>query len=228
MGLSSFNRARRSMIGVNEIEVERFKEDNAKRWAAHRSLDKTQEEIDEDLETVREAEAKGVAIIGEKVVAGIKSGEEGGPIDLPLREDHAAEIAGRIVMNTQEPIDLMDRLHERIPDGTANEELVKYTSVEQEGPTPELVAAATVESTGQATATYEETKQVKAEKAETLKTMKAEQKTAAEQQKARIAAEEKAQEGLPAAGNSAGAGKEPSSSSAGGTSKSEKTAAPKK
>jgi hypothetical protein len=147
MGLSGFNRARRSRLEVEKFEAERFEKDNAARWAAHHALDDNDKQAEKDLAKSRKLEDEASALIGEKVVAGIEKADNGGIIDEDLRRDHAAEIAGRTLENNQEPKGAVERLEERIPTGTANEELVPHTQVDQEGPSPELMKAATLENT---------------------------------------------------------------------------------
>lgn len=151
MGLAGFNRSRRSRLPVEEHEAERFKKDNAARWAAHHGTDTNRKQEEKDLDKGRALEAAAVAEIGEKAEAGIEQGERRGGIDdLFLRQDHAAEIAGRTLENNQEPKDPVERLRERIPTGTANEEMVKHTQVDQPGPSAKLVEAVILESTPEA------------------------------------------------------------------------------
>jgi hypothetical protein len=147
MGLAGFNRMRRSRLPVEELETERFKKDNAARWARKRGQDDSNKQDPKVLDKIAEAETAAAEEIGRKVEEGIKMGEEGGVADLPLRRDHAAEIAGRTPQtDPREPMDPMDRLHERIPPKeTANEKLAEHMSVNQPGPTIEQVKAAAVE-----------------------------------------------------------------------------------
>lgn len=147
MGLSSFNRMRRERNPVEKIEAERFKNWNE---AHHKGRDVQADatEANDKLNAkAAKAEQEAVKAIGAKVEAGLTSGDKkGGVIDQPLREDHAAEIAGRNIEDVQEPKDPVARREERIPDGTANEELVPHTQVDRPGPTAEMVDAALVES----------------------------------------------------------------------------------
>lgn len=147
MGLSSFNRMRRERNPVEKIEAERFKNWNE---AHHKSRDTQSDatEVNDKLNAkAAKAEQSAVKAIGEKVEAGLTSGDKkGGVIDQPLREDHAAEIAGRNIEGVQEPKDPVARRDERIPDGTANEKLVPHTQVDRPGPTAAMVEAAQVES----------------------------------------------------------------------------------
>lgn len=148
MGLASFNRARRSRLEVEKFEAERFKKDNAARWGAHHGVDTDRKQEAKDLEKSRKLEHAASEEIGEKAEEGIRMGEkEGGIADLPLRQDHAAEIAGRTLENNQEPKDPVERVMERIPSGTATEELVEHTQVDQPGPTTALLDAVAKENT---------------------------------------------------------------------------------
>lgn len=143
MGLSSFNRMRRSRLEVEELETERFKKDNAARWAAHHSKSKMRKNTEKEVEKIEKAELKAMEAVGRKVEQGIKEGEEGTP-DLPLRKDHAAEIVGRTLQHDPQgkPLDPIDRLHERVPPGhTANEDIAGKMYVDVEGPTREEVMA---------------------------------------------------------------------------------------
>lgn len=142
MGLSSFNRMRREKAQVETIEAERFKVANeARQRSALGQVDTFNENAERNEESFK-AEMAAVERIGEKVEEGMKPGV----LDEPLRRDHAAEIAGRNIEGVQEPKDPVERIAERIPqDGTANEELVPHTPVENEGPTAEQVEAAAVE-----------------------------------------------------------------------------------
>lgn len=205
MGLSSFNRARRARLEVERLETERFMEDNKRRQAAIRAQDKDNLIDEKTIEKIRKAELDAAQEIGRKTEEGIALGEKGGVRDLPLRQDHAAEIVGRSVedpqSSTKTPI---EHLEARIPtDGTtANEKLVEHTQVDKDGPSAELVEAARLESLPP-----EEREAAQRDAAD-------ERKTAAEATEERAAAKEKVEAQLPAAGDSAGAGKEKSTSSA--------------
>lgn len=147
MGLASFNRARRERAAVEELEAARFKEWNERHNAARAVTDRMRGATEGDQEAVRDEELAAAQRIGEKAREGIRMGEEGGIIDLPLRRDHAAEIAGRTLENNQEPKDPVARVRERLAEGSATEQMVEHTQVDRPGPTPELVAAATLEQT---------------------------------------------------------------------------------
>lgn len=143
MGLSSFNRMRRERAAVEKIEAERFKIDNDARNAARLDKEKARSDASDLLEKAEAAEIAATEAIGEKN----RQGQESEVDDLPLRKDHAAEIAGRNVEGAQEPKDPVERVDERIPQGeTANEKLVEHMSVAGEGPTPELLEAAQKEA----------------------------------------------------------------------------------
>lgn len=139
MGLSGFNRMRRERNQVETIEAERFKIANEARNAARLARDAAREETDAMLPAAAEAEQAAREAIGEKNVAGLKTD------DLPLRKDHAAEIAGRNVEEVQAPKDPVQARLDRVPEGTVNEQLVEHLSVDQPGPSPELVEAAAKE-----------------------------------------------------------------------------------
>jgi hypothetical protein len=139
MGLSSFNRMRRERAKVEKIEAERFKADNEARHAARKMRDGVKGDA-ELREKAAQAEHEAVEAIGEKNRAGLETN------DLPLRQDHAAEIAGRNINGVQEPKDPVARIDERIPDNTPNEKLVEHMSAEDEGPAPALVEAAQEEA----------------------------------------------------------------------------------
>lgn len=143
MGLSSFNRMRRERAAVEIMEAERFKAWNEQHNASRISKDELQASAanPELLAELQDAELAAVERIGEKNREGIKRGD-----DMPLRKDHAAEIAGRNLSNVDEPIDPVDHINQRIPQGeTANEVLTEHTNVDGEGPTHEMVAAAALE-----------------------------------------------------------------------------------
>jgi hypothetical protein len=141
MGLSSFNRMRREKAEVEKMEAERFKAWNAQHNASRIDRDNLQKEMLEHTEDLAKAEAEAAERIGEKNREGIKRGD-----DLPLRKDHAAEIAGRNLEGVDEPIDPVERIERRIPQHeTANEQLVEHMGVETEGPSAELVQAAAEE-----------------------------------------------------------------------------------
>lgn len=141
MGLSSFNRMRRERNEVEKLEAERFKIANEARHAARKARDEAREQTDAMIPDVRRAEAEAVERIGEKNVAGLTSN------DLPMRKDHAAEIAGRNLEDVQAPKDPVERREERVPSGgTANEELVEHMVVDQPGPSPEMVEEAQEEA----------------------------------------------------------------------------------
>lgn len=143
MGLSSFNRMRREKSHVEAIEAARFKIDNQARNQRRLDRDEAKEKTDALQEKAAEAEAAVVEAIGEKNLAGLETKV----IDQPLRQDHAAEIAGRNLFDVQEPKDPLERVHERIQlEKTANEVLVERTQVEGPGPTPKMVAAAEKEA----------------------------------------------------------------------------------
>lgn len=204
MGLSSFNRARRSRLDVERLEAERFDKDNKARWAATRAQDKDNVTDEKILEKISKAEHEASLEIGRKNEEGIRLGEEGGVQDLPLRQDHAAEIVGRSVEDAQSSSKTtVERLEARIPTGgaTANEKLVEHTQVDKDGPTAELVEAARLETIPQA-------------EREAAQTEVTDQKTVADATAAREAEKAKTEAELPAAGTSAGAGKEASTSSA--------------
>lgn len=213
MGLSAFNRARRSRLEVERLESERFDKDNAARWAAIRAQDKDNLTDEKTLEKIRKAEHEASQEIGRKTEEGIEMGEKGGVQDLPLRQDHAAEIVGRSVEDAQETSKTaVERLEARIPTSgtTANEALVEHTQVDKESPSAELVEAARLEVIPQA-----EREAAKAEAEAVAERDSAEErKTAAEGTAEREAAKAKTEAELPAAGKSAGVGKEPASSSA--------------
>ncbi|MGU3496356.1 hypothetical protein ACLBXM_20130 [Xanthobacteraceae bacterium A53D] len=139
MGLSSFNRMRRELAAVEKIEAERFKLDNEARHAARAERDEAREAGQDLAAQAERAEAEAVQAIGAKNEAGMETAVP----DLPLRQDHAAEIAGRNLDDVQEPKDPVERIDERIPQGeTANEKLVEHMSASQPGPSAELVEAA--------------------------------------------------------------------------------------
>lgn len=143
MGLSSFNRMRREKSHVEVIEAERFKIDNEARNQRRVDRDEAKEKTDALQEKAAKAEAEAVAAIGEKNLAGMETKV----IDQPLRQDHAAEIAGRNLFGVQEPKDPVARVHERIPlEKTANEVLVDHTQVDGAGPTAKMIAAAEKEA----------------------------------------------------------------------------------
>ena len=203
MGLSAFNRARRSRLDVERLETERAMRDNANRQAAIRSQDKDNEADEKMLEKIRKAEIAASEEIGRKTEEGIKLGEEGGVQDLLLRQDHAAEIVGRSVEDAQTSTKTpLERLEARIPTSgtTANEALVEHTQVDKPGPSAELVEAARLETIPQ-------------------EEREAAEKTVADQTAEREAAKDKTESELPATGQSAGAGTEASTSSATGTKK---------
>jgi hypothetical protein len=143
MGLSSFNRMRRERAAVEKIEAERFKIDNEARNAARLDKEKARSDATDLLEKAEAAEIAATEAIAEKN----RRGQQPGADDLPLRKDHAAEIAGRNIEGAQKPKDPVDRIDERIPQGeTANEKLVEHMSVAGEGPSPELLEAAQKEA----------------------------------------------------------------------------------
>jgi hypothetical protein len=145
MGLASFNRMRRERKPVERLEAERFAEWNKRHNERRLDRDNTHVELNEDeiQETIREEESAAMGRIGDKVIAGIKEGEKkNGVIDKFLREDHAAEIAGRNLVDVDQPKDPVARVDERVPDNTANEKLVAHTSVNRKGPSKAMVEAA--------------------------------------------------------------------------------------
>lgn len=144
MGLAGFNRSRRSRVAVEQAEAKRFKEDNAARWAAIHGQDKKLKDIDAEAEAIRKLESKASDKIGAKAEAGLETDVA----DLPLRQDHAAEIAGRTIEDPQgKPVDPVQRVADRIPSGTATEKLVEHMQVDQKGPTKAMVDAAVEEQT---------------------------------------------------------------------------------
>lgn len=148
MGMSAFNRARRSRLDVEEEEAKRFEKWHKDHWGAERLTDKDPDKTDKEVEKIRKLEGAASDLIGEKARQGILEGERGGIIDRPLREDHAAEIAGRTQVDGQgEPTSPVDRVRQRIADGSANEELVSHTQVDQPGAPAELIRDATLEVT---------------------------------------------------------------------------------
>ncbi len=102
-------------------------------------------------ETMEEIRLRCVKKIGDKVVAGLEENTaEGDPIDLPLRLDHVRDMVGRrnIEDPQGEPKDILDRLHERVPESApASEAIVHKTGVEGPGPTQEEMDAAAEEQT---------------------------------------------------------------------------------
>ena len=193
MGLSSFNRMRRSLLKSSEAETERFIENNKARWEAHHARAKVMGNTPpEKLEELQKLDEEAVQEIGRKNIEGMKMGEEGKLPDLPLRADHAAEIAGRTPKTShEEAISPMERLHERIPEGTANEKLSwEFKGVDEDGPDPELIKAAQVE-----TAAPEDKEAVAKEFDARIAAGKAKYDTAQENKEKRQAAEaKKAQE----------------------------------
>lgn len=143
MGLASFNRMRRQRNEVEKIEAERFKLSNEARQAGRQAQDMAHRENRDRVEEVREAETAAVEAIGEKN----REGMETAIIDLPLREDHAAEIAGRNMpdMQSSDPIDPVELRNIRVPEDTANEKLASQMQVDTDGPSKELVNAAAKE-----------------------------------------------------------------------------------
>lgn len=142
MGLSSFNRQRRLKADVAKKEAERFEAWNEARHAARDHL--TGHKADDHTAQLeaRQLEADAVKAIGEANREGLDNG------DLPMRKEHAAEIAGRTVIDPQgedapSPTEKVDL---RLPHGTANEELVEHTDVRKDGPSAELVEAAQKEA----------------------------------------------------------------------------------
>lgn len=250
MGLSAFNRARRSRKEVEKFEAKRFEEDNKNRWEGNRLRNPVhdQERVAKDQERSRKLELQASAEIGKKTEEGIKMAEAGGLPDLPLRQDHAAEIAGRNLSGVQTPVPPTERLDERVPASTANEQIVENMSVESKGPSKakmeavrkEFLTDPEREAEAQAKRAKDPTpnaapldhdadgknggavtdEQVAAAKSgtqsvEAAKT--ADTKSPAEQQKqadktAEASRTSNKTEALPAAGKSAGAGKEASSS----------------
>jgi hypothetical protein len=140
MGLSSFNRMRRSKVEVDKAEAERFKKWNETHNATRQARDETSGRAGNDRkEEIRQLEAEANKAIGEKVIAGMESAV----IDEPLRKDHAAEIAGRNLEGVQTPKDPVERVEERIPQHeTANEQLVPHMQVNMPGPDLEQLNAA--------------------------------------------------------------------------------------
>lgn len=140
MGLSSFNRMRRERNRVETIEAERFKIANEARNKHRLEREAAKERGDALLEDAAIAEAEAAAAIGEKNVEGLTTD------DLPLRKDHAAEIAGRNVEDVQAPKDPVQARLDRVPEGTVNEELVGHMSVDKPGPGADLVEEAQEEA----------------------------------------------------------------------------------
>lgn len=138
MGLASFNRMRRSKKGVNVAEAERFKIDNEARNEGRRLKREVRNANLSRKEELRDLEHDANQNFAEKAIAGTETEV----IDEPLRRDHAAEIAGRNIEGVQTPMDPVDRVIDRIPDSTANEELVGKTQVNMPGPSLEDVNAA--------------------------------------------------------------------------------------
>jgi hypothetical protein len=146
MGLSAFSRARVSQLPEMELEAKRFDDWNKMHQGTTRAVDDFREKAEEDVEKIRETMLEDVAVIGEKVVAGLQENTpEGEPVDLPLRLDHVADMVGRRhVEDPQgEPKSTLERLHDRIPtEAPASEVIVHKTDVETEGPTKEEMDAA--------------------------------------------------------------------------------------
>jgi hypothetical protein len=135
MGMSAFARARREMSAVEKVEAERFKA--VKDAGGIRAQDDVRAEADKLLPAAAEAQEQALKNIGEKALA---------PNDEALRNDHAAEIAGRNIEGVHLPKDPVERVTERVPSATQNEKLVPLTSVDSEGPSPALLKAVAKET----------------------------------------------------------------------------------
>ena len=144
MGLASFNRMRREKAKVMEEEVKRFVEDNKRRWDAHHARSIPLKKYEAETAKVWDAELAANQRIGEKNLAFIENPEKGDP----LKADHAAVMAGENIKGAQDDRPLMDRLHDRIPQGgTAAEVMAPLTGVDSEKPiTKEMVDAAREEA----------------------------------------------------------------------------------
>ena len=147
MSMSAFERRRVSLLPVMEFETKRSMANNEARWKAHHLREKISKTNRQDADESEKLEHAAMLVVGQKTEEGIKMGEEGGVVDLPLRKDHAASISGRAAKTSHE-VDLtpMERLHERVPSGeTANSKLAEYMQSDQPGPPPELVREAAIE-----------------------------------------------------------------------------------
>jgi len=146
MGLSAFSRSRVSQLPEMELEAKRFEDWNKMHQGVTRTVDDFRQDAEEAVEEIRATMLEDVAVIGEKVVAGLQENTpEGEPIDLPLRLDHVADMVGRRhVEDPQgEPKSTLERLHDRIPTSApASEVIVHKTDVVSDGPTKEEMDAA--------------------------------------------------------------------------------------
>jgi hypothetical protein len=139
MGLASFNRMRRERAKGEMLEAELFKVHHAARNKARVERVNAHRENKARVEEIRQEDRAASERIGEKVRRGLETRIT----DEPMRKDHAAEIAGRNLHGVGLPKDPVQRIEERIPQGTtANEKLVENMSAELPGPDPAAVDAA--------------------------------------------------------------------------------------
>lgn len=148
MGLAGFNRMRRERRAVEEKEAERFREDNAARWAGKRERDEQHRRNKKKVGKLRAEEAKAVERISAKMERAARTDRPSGD---PLRSDHAAVMSGANVHGAQIARDPVERLRERIPDKEMASERLARTLDADSGPNPTaaLVEAAREEQVAQ-------------------------------------------------------------------------------